>query len=134
MVIPINSYVLKDAFVVENDDDTRRIFALYLARKGHRVATASSLAEADDRMRGREVDVLIADIWLPDGNGWELLHRLRVAGVPAPPLAIAMTGFGRGDDYEKSQAAGYRHHLVKPLDTAKLLAILDKAARGAEAR
>jgi CheY-like chemotaxis protein len=123
-----------EIFVVENDEDTRRIFAMYLARKGHRVATASSLGEAVDRMRGREVDVLIADIGLPDGNGWELLHRLRVAGVPAPPLAIAMTGFGRGDDFDKSRAAGYRHHLVKPLDTAKLQAILDEAMRDAETR
>lgn len=117
-------------FVVENDEDTRRVFTMYLERKGCRVTTAGSLAEAVDRLRLGGADVLIADIGLPDGNGWELLHRLRTNGVPVPPLAIAMTGFGRSDDVERSVAAGFQHHLVKPIDTAKLLAILDGARKG----
>jgi CheY-like chemotaxis protein len=118
-------------FLVENDEDTRRIFAMYLERKGHAVASASSLAEAVDKLRGREVDLLIADIGLPDGSGWELLERLRANGIDAPPFAVAMTGFGRVDDIEKSHAAGFRHHLVKPLDTAKLMSILDEARKAA---
>jgi CheY-like chemotaxis protein len=113
--------------LVENDADTRRMFTLYLERKGCRVTTAASLADAVETLRPGDADVLIADIGLPDGNGWELLERLRASGIPAPPLAIAMTGFGRRDDFEKSKAAGFQHHLVKPLDTAKLLAILEAA-------
>ena len=116
-------------FVVENDEDTRRVFAMYLARRGHAVDSAASIAETVDKLRGQAYDVLIADIGLPDGSGWELPQRLRTNGVPAPPFAIAMTGFGRGDDIERSRTAGFRHHLVKPLDTRKLAAILDEAAR-----
>jgi CheY-like chemotaxis protein len=56
---------------------------------------------------------------------------LRTGGIPVPPLAIAMTGFGRGDDFDKSRAAGFQHHLVKPLDTQRLLAILETAGAGA---
>jgi CheY-like chemotaxis protein len=115
-------------FVVENDDDTRRFFALWLERKGHTVETAGSLRDAVDQLSRRAYDVLIADIGLPDGSGWELHERLRAAGIPAPPYAIAMSGFGRSDDRKKSEEAGYRHHLVKPLDTARLDAILDEAA------
>jgi CheY-like chemotaxis protein len=114
-------------FVVENDDDTRRVLTMYLAKKGHAVDGAASLGEAVERLRTRHADVLIADIGLPDGNGWELLDRLRANAVAVPPYAVAMTGFGRSDDFDKSRAAGFRHHLVKPFDTAKLLAILDEA-------
>ena len=115
-------------FLVENDDDTRRVLSMYLSHRGYAVDSASSLAETVDKLRGRQADVLLADIGLPDGNGWELMERLRADGVAAPPYAVAMTGFGRGDDFDKSRAAGFRHHLVKPFDTAKLLAILDEAA------
>jgi CheY-like chemotaxis protein len=118
-------------FVVENDEDTRRVLTMYLAGKGHAVDGAANLAESVERLRVRQADVLIADIGLPDGNGWELLQRLRANGIPVPPYAIAMTGFGRSDDFDKSRAAGFRHHLVKPFDTAKLLAILDEARNAA---
>ena len=119
--------------LVENDEDTRRVFAMYLRRKGYRVATAGSLAEAVARLRAEPADVLVADIGLPDGTGWELLERLRGEGIAVPPLAIAMTGFGRRDDVDRSHAAGFQHHLMKPLDTARLLAILATADAGREA-
>ena len=119
--------------MVENDDDTRRVYAMYLQRKGHRVTTAGSLAEAVARLRDAPADVLIADIGLPDGNGWELPDRLRGDGIRVPPLRIAMTGFGRRDDVDRSHAAGFQHHLMKPLDTARLLAILATADAGREA-
>ena len=118
-------------FVVENDEDTRRFFVLWLERKGHEVDAAASIAESLDKLRGNAFDVLIADIGLPDGTGWELLPRLRAQGIDAPPYAIAMSGFGRTDDLRKSQDAGYRHHLVKPLDVARLASLLDEAAHGA---
>ena len=116
-------------FVVENDDDARRTFAMYLTQRGYAVDSASSMAETVDKLRAHAHDVLIADIGLPDGNGWDLLHRLRKNGVPAPPCAIAMTGFGHRDDHERSRSAGFRYHLVKPLDIRKLASILDEAAR-----
>ena len=79
-------------FVVENDEDTRRVFTMYLERKGCRVQTAANLGEAVEKLAASVPDVLIADIGLPDGNGWELPDRLRTQGVAMPPVAIAMTG------------------------------------------
>jgi len=71
-------------------------------------------------------DVVISDIGLPDGSGWELPQRLT---LPYRPFAIAMSGFGMREDRERSRAAGYRHHLVKPMDLEALEALLIEAER-----
>jgi CheY-like chemotaxis protein len=71
--------------------------------------------------------VLISDIGLPDGDGWELMERLG-SGGQAPRFAIAMSGFGVNADEAKSRAVGYRHHLIKPFDPDKLEEILNEAA------
>ena len=74
---------------------------------------------------GAECDVLISDVGLPDGNGWELLRRL---GSERPRYAVAMSGFGMASDRERSLAAGYRHHLLKPVEPNQLEHLLDEAA------
>ena len=70
-------------------------------------------------------DVLISDIGLPDGNGWELMTKL---GAERPPYAIAMSGFGMSSDRQRSLNVGYRHHLLKPVEPNQLERLLDEAA------
>lgn len=72
-------------------------------------------------------DLLLSDIGLPDGDGWELLRRLNAAGC-RPRRAIAVSGRGTAKDLERSQAAGFDQHLTKPLELAVLEAILREAA------
>jgi CheY-like chemotaxis protein len=114
-------------FLVENDPDTRAVFAMYLARLGHAVQAVETLAEALAELARSQHDVLIADIGLPDGTGWDLMRLLREDGA-APPFAVAMTGYGMAADRAKSREAGFRHHLVKPIDSQKIRAILEEAA------
>ena len=116
-------------FVVENDHDTRRFLALYLERLGHDVRAVETLADALAELAQARYDVLIADIGLGDGTGWDLMRLLREEQVPCPPYAIAMTGFGMSTDRARSESAGFRHHLVKPIDSKKLVPLLDEAAR-----
>ena len=71
-------------------------------------------------------DVIVSDIGLPDGDGWEMMQRLR---LPRPAYTIAMSGYGMEEDRERSLAAGFRHHLVKPMDIDKLESLLEEAAR-----
>ena len=113
-------------FVVENHEDTRFLLQLLLEHFGHTVLTATTLAEAIEAIPGARADVLISDIGLPDGNGWELLTRL---GDARPPYAIAMSGFGQLSDRQRSLIAGYRHHLLKPVEPNRLETLLDEAAR-----
>jgi len=112
-------------FIVENHEDTRFLLGLLLEQLGHIVFSATTLGDALDRLPDAECDVLISDIGLPDGNGWELLTRL---GAAAPRYAIAMSGFGMASDRQRSLAAGYRHHLLKPVEPNKLERLLDEAA------
>src|SRR6478672_10800563 len=112
-------------FVAENHPDTVRALGSYLEALGHRVTYAASLTEALELLRGNPFDVLISDIGLPDGNGWELLER---ADISADVYCVAMSGFGANADRARSRAAGYRRHLLKPFDPEELDAILDEAA------
>jgi CheY-like chemotaxis protein len=112
-------------FIVENHEDTRFLLALLLEQLGHTVFSATTLGDALDELPDAECDVLISDIGLPDGNGWELMARL---GEEAPRYAIAMSGFGMASDRARSLAAGYRHHLLKPVEPNQLERLLDEAA------
>lgn len=111
--------------IVENHVDTRRFLAMYLKGAGHRVMTAATLEEALKAAPDSDCEVLISDIGLPDGDGWELLRQAR---FPHPIYAIAMSGYGMDTDREKSHAAGYRHHLLKPVDVGQLNKLLAEAS------
>lgn len=121
-------------FVVENDADTLKYFLMYLEELGHTVFHARTVAEALDRLPGTNCDVLISDIGLEDGTGWDLLHRLRDEGEELPRYAIAVSGLGRDSDRRKSEAAGYRHHLLKPYDLDALDRMLEEAAEETTAK
>jgi CheY-like chemotaxis protein len=112
-------------FVVENHEDTRFLLCLLLEQLGHMVFSAPTLAGALKAMPATNCDVLISDIGLPDGNGWDLMTRL---GADRPPYAIAMSGFGMSSDRQRSLNVGYRHHLLKPVEPNQLERLLDEAA------
>ena len=112
-------------FIVENYADTREFLTFMLEELGHTVMVADTMSRALRDVPGANCDVLISDIGLPDGDGWQLLARL---DLPKPIYAIAMSGFGMASDRMRSKAVGYRHHLVKPMGLEQLEAILKDAA------
>ena len=75
-------------------------------------------------------DVALLDIGMPDGDGYEVARRLRELPEMTPGAAyIAITGFGRPEDFERSENAGFFRHLVKPVDPSVLEAVLRDAFR-----
>jgi len=117
-------------FVVENHVDTLKYLTLYLEHMGHIVLSARNMTTALDQLQTVECDVLISDIGLPDGDGWKLLRQVR---LPRPVYAIAMSGLGKNADRRTSEAAGYRHHLLKPFEPEELDSMLLEAASELEA-
>ena len=113
-------------FVVENHADSLKWLVRYLEVMGHTTASAQTMQGALELLPQAEYDVLISDIGLPDGDGWELLQSVR---LPHPIYAVAMSGFGMNTDRAKSKAAGYRHHFLKPFNPVELEAALDEATR-----
>lgn len=111
-------------FVVENHADTREFLTFLLEDMGHTVIVADTMTRALRDAPAANCDVLISDIGLPDGDGWELLSRLN---LERPMYAIAMSGFGMSSDRLRSKAAGFRHHLVKPMGLEQLETILGDA-------
>jgi CheY-like chemotaxis protein len=109
--------------IVENHPDTLDALKGYLQDSGHRVTTAMTVAEATRLLPELNADMLICDIGLPDGSGWELMNR-----VPRHVFAVAMSGFGMNSDSVKSRAAGFRHHLLKPFKSAEIDNILAEAS------
>ena len=107
----------KTIMVVEDHEDTRRVLARALRRKGYGVTAAGSVAAAVAQFSTSPPDLLISDIGLPDGTGWDLLEKLRPHG---PLRAIAVSGYGMNADVEKSREIGFAAHLTKPIDFPKL--------------
>ncbi len=118
-------------FIVENHADTLLYLRRYLEQLGHEVHFAADLATALELVPERDIDLLLSDIGLPDGDGWELLEQL---GPEHHFLPVAMSGCGANADKARSRAVGYRHHLIKPFLPDELDPILDEARRLAAAR
>lgn len=122
---PSRASLLLSILVVENHDDTRRMLDALLRRRGCSVFLASNMQEALGVLEAQRIDVLLSDIGLPDGDGWELLRRT----LPLHPVyGIAISGYGTPADKGRSRAAGFRHHLVKPFTVKDLEALLVEAA------
>jgi DNA-binding response OmpR family regulator len=113
-------------FLVENHEDTVRYMQLYLEQLSYKVCTAPDMATALKEIPKSSCDVLISDIGLPDGDGWQLMEKL---GDHRPRFAIAMSGYGTVNDQERSRAAGYDHHLIKPFAPDALMVLLREASR-----
>jgi PAS domain S-box-containing protein len=104
--------------LVEDHASTRAAVQKLLSRRGLDVAVAGSVGEALDLAAGRKFDFVISDVGLPDGDGYQLFTELRqrLPGVHG----IAMSGYGMEDDLQRSRAAGFSAHLVKPVSIAAL--------------
>ncbi len=120
-------------FVVENHPDTLKYLRMYLVGMGHEVSAAHTMQEALAALPEADPDVLLSDIGLPDGDGWELLRRLQ-GHFKRPVYALAMSGFGLNADQARSRAVGFRHHLLKPFPPDRLGDLLDEAARELDQR
>ena len=109
-----------DILLVDDHADTLRTIALLLRRSGYQVETAQTVKEAEPLLDQRKV--LISDIGLPDGNGWDLMARFRAQGGRP---GIAISGFGQAEDVERSRQAGFSQHLIKPVDINMLRSALE---------
>ena len=69
-------------------------------------------------------DVVLLDLGLPGMHGIEVAECIVAKSGGKTPLLIAVSGYGRPEDRERSRRAGCEHHLVKPVDFDRLLALL----------
>jgi len=111
--------------LVEDHQDTRRTLSRLLTHFGHNVVTADNVEGAIEIMGVNNIDVVLCDIGLPDGSGYEVAAQARTKGHIK---AIALTGFGTERDVQRSKDAGFDFHLVKPINFQELRSVLDQSA------
>jgi two-component system CheB/CheR fusion protein len=98
--------------LVEDHADTAAAFAELLRASGYVVTTASSVREGLTAAARGGVDLVISDLGLPDGHGYELMREIvRRHGFPG----IALSGYGMDEDVRQSREAGFSRHLTKPV-------------------
>ncbi|MES2505588.1 MAG: PAS domain S-box protein [Verrucomicrobiota bacterium] len=107
--------------LVEDHEPTRIALSSLLRRRRHEVSTAGSLAEARVLAADQSFDLLISDLGLPDGTGYELMEEL---AAQLPLKGIAVSGFGMEQDLVRSRNAGFVTHLIKPVRIEALEAAL----------
>ena len=113
--------------IVDDNADAANSLAMLLQAAGYIVSVAYDAQEAMERACVGVTHIFLVDIGLPDMDGYELARRLRSFPETAHATLIALTGYGQTQDYQRSQAAGFDHHLVKPANAAKLSALLAQA-------
>jgi len=123
--------------VAEDHGDTADLMRTVLQGQGAVVHTVGSIGAALAALAGSDIDVLISDIGMPDGTGYDLMARVRdrerMSGRTAPP-AVAVTAFAGADDRERALAAGFQGWAAKPIDPALLVESVAQAARARFAR
>jgi PAS domain S-box-containing protein len=116
--------------VVDDNADAADMLAMLLEAAGHRVSVEHEPQRALERACAERPQACLIDIGLPDMDGNMLAQRLRAEPATAGALLVATTGYGQDSDRRRSLAAGFDHHLVKPLDLQELYAILDASIPG----
>jgi PAS domain S-box-containing protein len=114
--------------VVDDNVDTVTTLALLVQESGHDVRTAYDGSAVLEAALDYRPNVVLLDIGLPGLNGFEVAKRLRQQPALQNAVLVAITGYGRESDRQRSQEAGFDHHLVKPGDFGKVLQILATVA------
>jgi two-component system, NtrC family, response regulator AtoC len=113
--------------IVDDEHSIRESLEMFLAEKGHTVATAASGREGLDRFRKEEPDVMILDIRLPDLNGLEVLDRAHGNGSTAK--VIMMTAFHDMETTIQAMKRGAYDYIHKPLDADEVERSVNRALR-----
>ena len=100
--------------LVEDHHDTARAMSRLLNLSGYHVHTANTFKSALEICDEHEFDLVISDVGLPDGNGYDLMREMLERECTTK--GIAVSGYGSEKDVEDSLAAGFSLHLVKPVE------------------
>lgn len=110
--------------LVEDHEDTRKITATMIQARGFDVVTAASVQDALLVAKEENIDFVIADIGLPDGNGYDLMKQLTEQfGING----IALTAHGLQADKQRAACCGFLQHYTKPISASILDSMLEVA-------
>jgi PAS domain S-box-containing protein len=111
--------------VVDDNEDSASSLGLLLQISGHEVHVAHDGEEALAAAERFRPDVALLDIGLPKLNGHDVARRIRAQPWGRGMVLVALTGWGQDVERRKSKEAGFDHHVVKPVDYAALMRLLE---------
>jgi PAS domain S-box-containing protein len=111
--------------VADDNRDSAETLAMLLRVDGHEVMIAHDGPAALAAFGGFAPDIVLLDIGMPGTNGYEVARQIRQARPGAEVKLIAITGWGQEADKKKAFAAGFDHHLTKPVDTRQLSLLIE---------
>jgi DNA-binding NtrC family response regulator len=114
--------------IVDDERGVREGLVRAVASRGHRTVPAASLAEARAALDREELDCVLLDIRLKDGDGLDLLRELRAGPHRELPVIMA-TAFGDSERTIQAMKAGAFEYVTKPFDLPMLLDAVDRAVR-----
>jgi two-component system CheB/CheR fusion protein len=114
--------------VVDDNVDAADSAAMLLRLWGHEVQTVYDGLAVLQAVRDFRPEVILLDIGLPGMTGYEVAQQLRAQPGLGSVVLAAMTGYGQDEDRRRSRAAGFNHHLTKPLDPLTLQALIESRA------
>jgi len=110
--------------VVDDNVCATQILEMLVQEAGHLVRMAHTGPTALAAALDYRPDVMLMDIGLPELDGLEVAKRIRQEPLLRGIVLVAITGYGQESDRQRSQEAGFDHHLVKPADFEKMRQIL----------
>ena len=102
--------------LVEDNVDAADALGMLLELLGHEVTVVHDGLAALEAMERKTPDVMLVDIGLPGIDGFEVARRVRALASGKSVVLVALTGYGRIEDKERTRAAGFDHHLTKPVE------------------
>ena len=111
--------------VVEDHGETRRALSRLLSYFGHEISVADSTQSALKFVDAKRFDVVLSDIRLPDGTGYEVISN---AKLKQRVKGIALTAFGADEDIRRSNEVGFDFYLTKPVGFCELRSVLSQVA------
>lgn len=111
--------------IADDNVDAADSLGMLLELRGHSVTIVTDGASAILATKDRDFDIVILDLGMPKFNGYEVAGQIRALPLARQPVLLAATGWGQEADRKRTVAAGFDHHLVKPIEIEALLNILE---------
>lgn len=108
--------VPRRVLVIEDNRDARETFRMMLELAGHQVLEAEEGFKGLELLKTELPDIAVIDVGLPGMDGYQIASAFRKEPASKQVMLVALTGYGTPEARERSRAAGFDHHLIKPID------------------
>ena len=122
--------VARRVLIADDNRDAAETLAVVLRLEGHDVVVAHDGRAALALFEHHRPDVALLDVGMPELDGYEVARRIRARADGAHVLLIAVTGWGQEKDRQQSAAAGFDHHVTKPVAPERLIRLIQPRRKG----